>query len=251
MILIGVLGAKGYVGKAIVKALYNLYDMDKKVKPEESIGIVQITRENYAKAKEESYSIIINSAMPSGRHWAELNPQDDFRETVQLTSDLIYGWHYNKFIQISTLSARTEPNLIYGRHKALAEKICEHAYKPLILRLTAMYSEDMSKGALVDILNDKPVYASELSRYAFISRDYVGQWVANNLKRTGVVELGAKNTISLKEISKYLGKDSHFSGLTQLQEILEPEENFPDANEVLKFMDYMEEQRSLSNGTKN
>ena len=42
--------------------------------------------------------------MPSGRFAAKNKPLDDFRETVQKTADLFYGWKFRRFVQISSVS---------------------------------------------------------------------------------------------------------------------------------------------------
>ena len=239
MISIAVIGAQGYVGKSICDALYSLNAHNDGL-----VAVFPVVRGNYEEAKNEKYDIIINSAMPSGRFWAQENPGSDFRETVKMTADLLYGWDYNKIIQISSLSARCEKHLVYGRHKALAEELCFYAKNYLIVRLTAMYSDNISKGALFDILHSNKVFSSRDSRFAFTSLEFVGQWVAHNLGEFGLVEVGAKNTISLDEISSHLKKDIVFGSNLQVQEIQHPREDFPDARDVLEFMDRMSHDRA-------
>jgi ATP-dependent helicase/nuclease subunit B len=137
---IAIIGAKGYVGTALCKAVNAL----------KTHQVLEITRDNYLAHQNEDYDIVINSAMPSGRFWAKNHPQKDFVETVQKTADLVYGWKYKKFIQISTVSARCQLDTVYGRHKLSAEKLCEFG-ENLIVRLGALYSSNMQKGALADL----------------------------------------------------------------------------------------------------
>ena len=57
-----------------------------------------------------------------------------------------------------------------------------------------------------------------------------------HLDREGIVEVGARNTLSLGEIARELGKKVEFEGAVEVQEILNPEPDFPDVREVLTFM---------------
>ena len=73
---VAVIGARGYVGKAICDSLKN-----------DSVHeVVEVTRTNYKKMKEQKYDIIINSSTPSKRFWAKQNPKKDFEETGKAES---------------------------------------------------------------------------------------------------------------------------------------------------------------------
>lgn len=221
---IAVIGYNGYVGSAFYNQLVKV--------PENSV--VGVTRENYNEMKEKSYDIVINCAMPSGRFWAKNNPEEDFKETVQKTADLLKDWKFKKFIQISTVSARTQLDTVYGKHKAEAEALCNFGNN-LIVRLGAIYSESSEKGALADILAGKKVYVSGESKYSFISLTYCAKWIASNLDRSGLVELGGKNAITLKKVADHIGKNIEFEGEVFNLEV-ESKEDLPEANEVLSFI---------------
>src|SRR3989344_8165754 len=95
---IAVVGARGYVGSALSRALT-------------SMGrclVVEVTRKNYAETARESYDVLINCAMPSARFWAKSNPEKDFIETVEKTAQLLYAWNFKKFVQVSSVSARCQ-----------------------------------------------------------------------------------------------------------------------------------------------
>ena len=233
-IKVAVVGAGGYVGGALCAAL----------KKKSGIALTEVIRMNYDKMREGSYDILINSAAPSKRFWAKNHPAEDFKETVQKTADLLYGWKYGKFIQISTVSARCELHTVYGRHKAAAEKLCVSPQN-LIVRLSAMYSPALSKGALIDILAGRKVYVSGASRYAFTSVDFAGAWIAGHLDRMGVIEVGAKDALSLHEVAESLGKKIEFEGPVEVQEIQNPEPDFPDAREVFHYLDGMKNTKGL------
>jgi len=228
-----VVGAKGYVGAALSSHLErnSKYEM------------VRVTRSDYRDKRNQSFDIVINCAMPSKRFWAKKNPYDDFVETMQKTADLFYGWRFKRFVHVSTVSARCELDSVYGRHKAAAEKICTREGS-LIVRLGPMYSKDLAKGVLMDMLQDRQVFVSGETRYCFAPLDFIAAWIATHLDRVGVVEVGAKNTVRLQEIADHLGKRIVFEGPTQHQEIQNPEPDFPDAKGVFSYLDGMIKQGS-------
>ena len=222
---IALIGSKGYVGSAHFKALSDA-----------THEVIGVTRENYGEMKAGSYDILINCAMPSGRFWAKNNPEEDFEGTVKKTADLLYEWNFRKFVQISTVSARCQLDTVYGRHKAAAEKLCDYGDN-LIVRLGALYGGDMRKGVLVDMLAGKKVYVDGASRYSFVSVDFCAGWVATNLDRNGTVEVGGKNALTLQDVAKHLGKEVEFEGVLNHQDIESPPDDFPEARDVLAFLD--------------
>lgn len=223
---VAVIGAKGYVGKALCEALSRL----------SRYSVVGVTRENYTEIQKRPFDILINSAMPSARFWAKNNPDQDFLETVKKTADLLYDWQFKKFVQISTVSARCQLDTVYGRHKAAAEKLCNFGDN-LIVRFGAMYSSELKKGVLVDMLEGKKVFVAGESRYCFAPLDFVTSWVTSHLDRQGIVEVGARDTITLKEVAEHLKAGIDFEGAVDHQEIVNPESDFPKARAVLDFLD--------------
>lgn len=226
MPVVAVIGSKGYVGSAIYQELLR----------SAKYSVVGVTRENYLATKERNFDIIINCAMPSARFWAKNHPEEDFMETVKKTADLLYGWKFKKFIQISTVSARCQTDTVYGRHKAAAERLCDFGDN-LIVRLGALYGENMKKGVLVDMLERKKVFVDRTSRYSFISVLFCASWIASNLDRQGIVELGGKNAIALEDVAKHMGADIEFEGAINHQDIESAEKNLPEAARVLDFME--------------
>jgi nucleoside-diphosphate-sugar epimerase len=232
---VAVVGAAGYVGRALHAALLE----------DTANQVVGVTRSDYASRRSDSFDVLINCAMPSGRFWARQHPEEDFAETVQKTADLVYGWSFGKLVQVSTLSARCQLHTIYGRHKAAAEKLCRPD-QDLVVRLGPMYSPDLSKGVLVDLLNDRPVFAAAQSRYCFAPLDFVCAWIASNLERSGLVEVGARNAVSLAEVAAHIGAKSEFQGAVDDQEVERLEPDFPDAAGVLAFVGSMRRARARS-----
>jgi dTDP-4-dehydrorhamnose reductase len=119
-----------------------------------------------------------------------------------------------------------------------AENICL-VEENLIIRLSAIYGDDLKKGVLIDMLKGQKVFVSGQSRYSFTSVDFIAEYIASHLELTGIVELGARNTLSMIEIANYLDKRIEFEGAVDIQEIKNPEADFPKAEEVYPFLDKM------------
>lgn len=223
---IAVIGAGGWVGRALCEALAKNRDH----------AVTAVTRDSYERAKASAYDVLINAAMPSARFRAKTDPAWDFTETVAKTAGLLYGWNFKKFVQVSTVSARCQPDTVYGRHKAAAEALCAGGGS-LIVRLGPMYGPTLSKGVLIDMLEGRPVYVDGDSRYGFAPLEFSAAWIAGNLQRSGVVEVGAKNAIALKDVAKRLGTPVRFEGPVDHQEMRDPGPDFPDARLVLDYLD--------------
>ena len=223
---IALIGSNGFVGQSIKK--YILNDKNK--------ILTCVTRENYEAAKyEKEYDILINAAMPSKRFWAKQNPKKDFRETVEKTFNLVNDWKSSKIIQISSISARSQLNTIYGRHKAAAEKLVDNKNN-LILRLGPMYGENLNKGVLIDIKNNDNVYISKESLYCFAPVDWVGKWISRHLHLSGTIDIGGNNAIKLNEIAQRLGSKSKFIGPIDNQIISKEIKHAPEAIDVIDFI---------------
>jgi uncharacterized protein YbjT (DUF2867 family) len=223
---VAVVGAKGYVGRSLCAALGERDD----------VALTPVTREDFAERRDQGpFDVLVNTAMPSGRYAARRDPFGDFRASAGLTAELVYGWEFGRFVQVSTVSARCQLDTVYGRNKAAAEKLCPPRAS-LIVRLGPMYSDDLDKGVLIDMLQGRPVYAAAESRYCFAPRDFSAGWIAANLDRVGVVEVGGRDAVSLGEIADRLGSVSSFEGGVDHQEIERPEPGFPAAANVHEWL---------------
>jgi hypothetical protein len=223
---VALIGAGGYVGRGILRAL----------RAREDVELTPVTRQTYETAREGVYDVVINAAMPAARFKARNDPGWDFVETVTKTAELANGWRHGKLVQISSVSARCQLGAVYGRHKAAAEALCRPAVD-LVIRLGPMYSDDLSKGVLIDMLEGRKVWCDPSSRYCFAPRDWVGEWIAANIERAGVVEVGARDTLALSEVAARLGGNVEFEGAVDDQDIVAPEPGFPAAAGVLDFVD--------------
>jgi len=223
---VGLIGANGFVGRSIRKFILN----------NKEISTTCITRENYEEAKQnKTYDVLINAAMPSKRFWANQNPHLDFHETVKKTFDIVTDWKSSKIIQISSISARSQLNTIYGRHKAAAEKIVSNE-KNLILRLGPMYGERLTKGVLIDLLKNNRVYISRQSLYCFAPVEWVGEWIATNMHLCGIKDLGGNNAISVGEVARQINSKSIFEGPIDNQVLSKEIKSGPESNNVIDYI---------------
>jgi nucleoside-diphosphate-sugar epimerase len=220
---IAVIGASGLFGRALLQAFADT-----------THTVTPVTRATYESHRHTAYDVVINTAMPSKRFWARQHPDLDFTETVGRTADLLYGWTFTKFVQISSLSARCERDTVYGRHKAAAEVLCDRP-DALVVRLTSLYGPDMTKGVIIDIVNHAPVFVASDSAYAFTPVAFAAAWVASHLDATGVIEVGARDTVRVSDIAEALGREVTFSGAREHQEVQHPDAAWPSAREVLAF----------------
>jgi dTDP-4-dehydrorhamnose reductase len=176
--------------------------------------------------------------MPSKRFWAKTNPKLDFKETVLKTKYFIENYNYKKFIHISSISARCEKNTIYGKNKRASEFLVKKIKNYLIIRLGPMFGKKLTKGVLVDIMNDKTVYINKNSNYSFTSVDWIGKWVANNLFiKNKTIEIGSKNYIKLGNLAKKISSKSNFIGRTDHQII---RSNISHDSDTADVYDYLE-----------
>jgi nucleoside-diphosphate-sugar epimerase len=226
MISVAVVGANGYVGSQLCAALSR----------DPLCALTRVTRADHEQMRERTFDVLVNAAMPAARFWAKGHPDEDFAETVKKTADLLYRWRFKKFVQLSTVSARCQLDTVYGRHKAAAEKICGFGDN-LIVRLGPMYGPGLKRGVLIDMLEGKKVFVDGASRYCFAPGSFVSSWIAANLHRSGISEVGARNALTLREVADHLGAKVEFEGAVDHQEIPDPAGDFPDARDVLAFLD--------------
>ncbi len=226
MLVVAVVGSKGYIGSVLHEELLR----------SSKYSVIGVTRENYSEMQKQSFDILINCAMPSGRFWAKNNPEKDFVETVEKTAHLLYGWKFKKYVQISTISARCQLDTIYGRHKAAADDLVNFGNN-LVIRLGAVYGKSMKKGVIMDILEGKKVFVDGRSRYCFVSVEFCAAWIASHLDRRGIVEVGGKNAIALKDVALHSGAHIEFEGSLNHQDLESVEDDFPEARDVLTFID--------------
>jgi nucleoside-diphosphate-sugar epimerase len=191
---IAVLGASGFVGSAIVRAL-----------SAKAIPFVAVNRSDEV----PDADVLINAACPSQRLRAEREPEWDFEECVAKTARFYYR-RKGRFLQVSSVSARFPNNSAYGRHRKAAEDIVSDA---LVVRLGPMYGDTLAKGILFDIIHDRPVYADPETYYAFADVDWCAQRIVSLAiagRTRGVVEVGGSGAIRIGDIPARVGSKAEF-----------------------------------------
>ena len=202
---------------------------------EYGLDVTEVTRENYQiVSQHENFDFVFNCAMPSGRFAAKNFPDRDFEETVAKTFSIRTAFNGAKMIQISSISARLQLHTVYGRHKLSAEALLDPDAS-LIVRLGPLYHKTLVKGALIDIINNKTVYLSGHSKYAFTPLDWVCANIIKNMYKNGVIEMGAKGYVTLQDLAKVLGSKSGFEGEVDDQTFSDSEDDQPHANAVIDF----------------
>lgn len=220
--IIGIIGHRGFVGSAICRKIRKK---------------ISINRNNYLKFKKKKFDIIINCSMPSRRFWAKQNPKLDFNETVIKTKFFLENYNYKKFIHISSISARCETKTVYGKNKRKSELLVKKLKNYLIIRLGPLYGKKLTKGVIIDMINNHTVYINKNSNYSFTSVDWASDWILKNLHiKNQTIEIGSKNFIKLKNLSKNINSKSKFTGRIDNQIIKSNKLYNSDSNLVYEFI---------------
>lgn len=225
-----IIGASGFVGKKLVQVF----------KQAGVYEVVEVTRDTYEaeKAKCNEYDLIVHSAMPSKRWWAANNPLDDFDATVRLTADILYNWKHKKLALISSVSARIQTDHPYGRHKHVAEVLTmDFNANNLIFRLGGLYGEGLDKGVVFDMIEGNEVFMTEDSAFNYINTETAAKLIEQQINKSGIIDIGAKDTISIGEIAKHFGFKVNFGNRKEVQFTENPKENYPEASEILNYID--------------
>jgi nucleoside-diphosphate-sugar epimerase len=226
---VAIIGANGFVGKAITKVFFQSGKYD----------VVQVVRENYEsiKAQKIKFDLIIHTAMPSKRWWAANNPLDDFDSTVKLTAEILYNWDFKKIALISSVSARLQTDHSYGRHKHLAEiLVSDFSKENVIFRLGGLFGKGLDKGVIFDMIEGNEVFMTSDSAFNYIDTELASELILKYINEKGVIEIGAKDTISIGEIAHYFNLKVQFGNRREYQSTENPRSDFPDANEIIPYI---------------
>ena len=189
---IGILGADGFLGKALCKQFPDA---------------VPVTRNSYMFYKGNSFDIFINANGNSKKYWAEGDPFDDFEASVVSVYETFYDFKIKQYVYISSVDA-IDPNAsYYGFHKTLAEQIVKkNSNDCMILRCCALIGQGMKKGVVQDIIDEKPLWVTGESLFQFTSIADVAESVDKiflNDIHNETINVGGWGTIRVNEIAKY------------------------------------------------
>lgn len=222
--LLGLLGPEGYVGKELLLELRKL----------RSLEVFPILRETPLEPWIKNCKLLIHSANSARRFEANLHSKDDYENTVAKTKKILETFTSEILILISTISCRTQIDTPYGMNRKLCEDlVLDRGGK--VFRLGPLYGGSRKRSTLHDIIEDKQVFYSDKTRYAYVDVKWAAAYIANSLHfDSGIFEIGAKNTVSLREIADALGSKSLFLG-PQDDQFPENFNQGPDAYQVITF----------------
>lgn len=194
---IGIIGAKGFLGKEIYKILSKKYNA------------IPITRENYDEiASKEKFNIIINSNGNSKKFWANNNPLEDFKLSVLSVYESIYNFNYDMYIYISSIDA--EYKHIYGFHKKLAENIVKkNCSNYNIIRCGAIIGKKMKKGIIKDIMENKELFVTKESCLQVITNTEIANklsFIIEKKYKNKLFNFGSYNNISINKIAEIVNR---------------------------------------------
>ena len=238
---VAVIGAKGFVGSKI--CYY--------IKQSNKYSLIPVVRGDSLLNAINQADIIVHAANPAKRFYAENNPDEDFIETVEKTKLIKQLTGKKRLILISSISARTELDTVYGKNRRDCELIAKGP-NSLVVRLGPMFGLGKSVGALNDLIKNNTVFVAETTKYAYVDVNYNAKKIsslAENLSLNGLIELGSKKGISLKELKKIIGSSSTFKGKDDTQIPINPPSDAPNVIGVVDYIHSIIEKQSSENIT--
>jgi hypothetical protein len=200
--------------------------------------IIEINRDLFSNLEIRSikFDILVHAANPAKRFFANSNPNIDFDDTVSKICEVIEKFRYKKLLLVSSLSCRTQPDSIYGKHRLICEDIARKN-RGAVVRLGPLFGGSRVNDTLHDIVYNRTVFYSKDTRYCYANVNWVADYIASNLNllhENILSEVGARDFVSLYEISKLLKSKSIFVGPNDDQ-IIESFVHGPSAKDVFEF----------------
>ena len=223
-----IIGSKGYVGEQLCK----------EVNKRDNIELLEAIRGDNLEEKIKNSDLIIHSANPSKRFFAKNNPTIDYEESVLKTLFIknICKQFKKNLTLVSSISARTQLDTVYGINRRSSEQILEK--NDLIIRLGPIYGGKKNIGPLYDIFNNKDVFVNELTKSSYAHISFYAKKIIDltiNKNKKNLFELGAKNYLILNDFKKYFQSKSNFFGAIDDQV---PEDLFDDSPNISEVYSY-------------
>lgn len=212
---IGIVGANGFVGGALVNHF-----------AASGYEVTSITRENFTQYESQHFDILIDAAGNSKKFIADENRMLDFNLTVHHRMRTLLSFHALLHVHISSVdvyhnlsdpeknteeaAVDLDTNSNYGFTKRLAELIVQrHAPQWLIFRLSGMVGPGLRKNPVYDIANGVPIRINPDSSYQFCSTEYVANLIRTVVEtgvRGEIINVAGKGQVTPRDIAKVLGK---------------------------------------------
>lgn len=130
---------------------------------------------NIESIKNKNYDLVVCSGIPASMWYANNFPERDF-ENIILLLDILKTVKIDKLVLISSTavfqqSAKNlnedyqefEINLTYGKNRRYAEEfVIKNFDQTLIIRLPALFGENLQKNFIYDLLNQEPAFIQKL-----------------------------------------------------------------------------------------
>ena len=193
-----------------------------------------------------SCACIIYCANSPSRYKASLNPELDYSDSVLKTRSYLdaVDTRNTKFVLISSISARSEVETVYGANRLDCENIVL-GRGGRVARLGYMFSPGFAYGAVRDLLEGNRVYLAEDSEYTFTNVAWVAKKILDLFyfsDESKIVELGCKGSMTLKEVALELNSTSNFAD--SRLDVQVARSSFKDQPESSEFREYLTELRS-------
>lgn len=201
--IVGVIGAEGFIGSYVAAGLERAGCSVKKI-----LHVPQDLKHFY-------FDVLINSAGNSRKYLAERDPFTDFIKNVSETYRYITSLEFDKYVHISSVDA-TMTETHYGFNKSVADQVVRH-FLPTnssILRCSSVVGKGMTKGVLFDILNDREVRVLSSSKIGIVSVEYVAEAVRVVVDRRlygRVFTMSSSDRTGPDEIAGVVGKSIKYS----------------------------------------
>ena len=238
---IAVLGGDGFLGSAIVKYF-----------SERAFKVTAINKQNYEEYVGKTFEVFINANGNSKKFWANENPGLDFEASVvsveksitkfnfkkyiYISSSDVYPDHGNKDLAIEDQEINLERLESYGMHKCQAEQIIKKLPCYFILRCSAMVGENLKKGVIKDIQDNKELFITLDSKLQFISTNEIAHVIYELVSKNiagGVFNLGGRGSVQISEVLVIFGRSLESRSDANRQEY---EMNVEKLNSIIPLM---------------
>jgi nucleoside-diphosphate-sugar epimerase len=213
---IAILGGRGFVGSAFVRAC-----------KARDISPVVIGREESEGLTGSQFDVLVNANGNSSKILATRDPIEDFDKSVRRVRRSLIEFESGVYVYLSTCDVypdcssaettredsaiRVADQSAYGFHKWIAEETVRHAAgRWLIFRLGGMVGPGLRKNAVFDVLNGGPVWLDPGSRLQFMVTDRVAGIVLDLVER-GIqgrtLNLCGKGTVRVRDMMEWSGRN--------------------------------------------
>jgi len=215
-----VLGARGFVGSAFLRAA------QARGQSAECVDL-----DNYGEFIGRECDLLVNADGNSKKYLAAEKPVEEFELSVVSVLKALHDFRFREYLHVSTIDVYPDhenprrnredaPITIealspYGLHKYLGELLVRrYAPRSLIVRLGGVLGPGLRKNPVFDLIHDHPLRVHEDSRYQYLPVDFAAA-AAFDLAGQGLwgetVNLCGTGTVSIRQVRELLGKSLRYA----------------------------------------